>query len=220
MKKLSDLPVEILSLGQKSNIISKGATDTVANPEYSFVNLIGLGVGQLEETLDLLPADMKQASRKLTQRKELTRLIVYIAAIGVLWAFSLFKDLDNKERYLTGLRMKFNEIAKEAKPLEDMEKRFLLLENRSRKKITVLELLHGVLQLLPEPVSLVSFTYEEHSRIILHGQAHALDPVLVFVSEMGKAQAFKDFTIKVRYATAKKTHTGEIVDFEIVCMKK
>ena len=54
----------------------------------------------------------------------------------------------------------------------------------------------------------------------MRGQAQELNSVLAFVAQLEGSAVFKKFNVKIRYATKKKIVSGEIVDFEIACLKR
>jgi Tfp pilus assembly protein PilN len=116
--------------------------------------------------------------------------------------------------------MELAKIAKEAKPLEEIEKKFKALENKNQKKSSSLDFLHELYQVMPEQISLTNLNYEEDGKVILRGQAAELNSVFTFVSQLEKSQILKDFNIKMRYATQKRTQAGEVVSFEIICAKR
>jgi hypothetical protein len=53
----------------------------------------------------------------------------------------------------------------------------------------------------------------------LRGQAEELNVVFEFASQLEKSPVLNNFNTKVKYATKKKTRTGDTVDFEIACTK-
>ncbi len=101
-----------------------------------------------------------------------------------------------------------------------IEKRLEILGKYSQKKPSVLEALYELHQLIPGEVSLVNFIYEEGGQITLRGQTRELNSVFAFVSQLEESLVFKNFSIKVRYATKKNTPAGEIIEFEIVSLYK
>lgn len=147
-------------------------------------------------------------------------MALYITGTIVILGLSMAKGLSNKEEYLKQLKARVSAIAKEARPLEEIEKRSLLLEKRSQKKPSGLELIYAVSRVLPEQVALVSFIYEEGGQLIVHGQAPELKNVFDFFSSLEKSPELKNFNTKVKYATSRKTRSGEFVDFEIMSQKK
>ncbi len=113
-----------------------------------------------------------------------------------------------------------DKISKEAKTLDELEKRFGILESQAKYRLQVLEVLYELHKMMPKDIYLSSFIYEDENQIALRGQTPELNYVLELVSALEKSKAFGNFTSKLRYATKKKTQTGDIIDFEIICLKK
>ena len=219
ISKQAQLPVEVLSYSEKIRL-SRELLDSMLNSESSFVSLVGLGLGAMEESLNILPPDIKEKQRKLTQYKERLRTILFISGIAVIWFLGIAKNLDNKTKYLLRLKAELGKIAKEAQPLEEIEKRFDLLRKRAKKKPTSLDLIYELHRIMPDGISLVNLNYEEDNQVTLKGQTIELNSVFSLVSQLEKSAVFRNFAVKVRYATKRKTQAGEIVDFEIGCAKK
>lgn len=218
LNKQADLPVEVLSY-DKINM-PEDLLNRILSSDSSFASLVGLGLKDIDESLNLLPRDIKEKIGMLAQRQEQLRLILLISSIIFILGLGIARHLDNKTRYLNQLKIELNKIAKDARALEEIEKRLRFMERRSEKKLSSLNLLYELHQSIPPQISLINLSYEEDNQVILRGQTPELNSVFVFVSQLGKSPIFRNFNIKVRYATKKKTQAGEVVDFEIVCLKK
>jgi len=212
------LPVEVLSFSKKINF-SESALNSIIDSVHSFASLIGLGLKDTEESLNLLPQEIKEKTRKISRYKERLRIILSISCIIAIWILAMVKNLDNKVRYLERLKIELDKVAKEARPLEEIEKKLGILEIQSARKTSSLDMLYELYQAIPPQISLINFSYEEDSQIVLRGQTQELDAVFGFVSQLEKSAILKNFNVKVRYASKKKTQSGDIVDFEIICLK-
>lgn len=219
LQKKIGLPVEIVSSTQQLSF-SEQALATLKDSDYSFLSLIGLSLREITETLNLLPTAKKKEITSLRKRRELVRLTLFALITILVCTAAIVKDFNNKTKYILRLEGELSKISKEAKPLEEIEKHLKLLESRIQKKPTSLDVLYELYQIMPNEVLLVALSFEEDKEIILRGQTQALNPVFSLVSQLEKSDTFKTFTIKVRYATTKKTQTKEFVDFEIVCTRK
>jgi Tfp pilus assembly protein PilN len=219
LKKQLTLPIKILSTSSKLRF-SNNLSNDILNSDNSFTALIGLGLSGIEESINLLPQNIKERNFRLSQRKSQLRLISLMGAIILIWVFAIARNLDNKARYLKQLKLELSKISQEARPLEEFEKRFQLLESRLKKKPSTLDIIHELYQVIPEGVSLTNLSYDEDKEIILRGTTPELNYVFKFASQLENSAIFSKFNIKVRYATKKKTQAGEIVDYEIVCLKK
>ncbi len=214
-----DIPLEFLNYTKKLNF-SESFLQNILSSEDSFASLIGLSLEAPERSLSLLPQEIKQEDAKASRRHEYARLTLYAAAAVLIMSLGIVNHLDNKAAYLTRLNGELTGIEGQAKPLEDVEKRLRLLENRSQKMLSSLDVLYGLSKAMPQGTLLVSVTYEQNSQVAIRGQADGLSQVFEFVSQLEASKQFKDFSPKVRYATQKKTQAGPSVDFEITCLKK
>lgn len=218
LNKQMDLMPEVLSY-DKINF-SNNLLNRISGYESSFASIIGLGLKDVEECLNLLPQDIKQKNKILLKRKEYLRLSVLISCVILITGIGILKNLDNKTQYLTRLKAELDKISGDARILEEIEKRLQFMQQRSEKKLSGLNILYELHQTIPSDISLVNLSYEENNQVILRGQTLELNSVFAFAEQLKKSEAFKKFNIKIRYATQKKTQTGGVVDFEIVCSKK
>jgi hypothetical protein len=214
-QKLS-LPAEELAYTQEIDFAS--GPETFLNlPGVSPAALIGLSLLPAGDSLNLLPAQIKEASRlKFKHQERLQTALVFIVMLA-MFVFGMSRSLENKAQYLKKLKAELGKVSKEAQPLEEIEKRFRVIERYSKGGSSCLDILYELYRNIPAEISLVSFTYEDNGSIVIHGQAPALADVFSFVGQLEKAPALRHYNIKVRYATKKSTVGGEVIDFEIVC---
>jgi len=191
------------------------SADKIPSDGYSFAGIAGLGAGDIEESLYLLPREIKEKNRILAQRKERLHMILLLAALIAVWILALTRNLDNKSRYLGLLQAEMSKIAQQAQPLEAMDKKIRMLESRSAKEALNLVLLPELYKTVPSQVYLNNLACEEESKITLRGYAPELNSVLAFVSKLESSAVLRDFDVKIKYATKRKTSKGEFIDFEI-----
>lgn len=219
LEKAALLPVESLSYDKKIHI-GQDILDKMLVSQNTFFELIGLGLKEVPESLNILPRKLKEQLRKSRLGKERIRLAAAIGAIILIWFLASLKNMDNQAKYLGRLKEELNKISREAKPLEDIERRFKILEARKTRKVASLDVIHELYKVMPASVTLSNLIYEENNQCVLRGQAPELNAVFSLVAKLEKSSVFKRFNIKVRFATKKKTQAGEVVDFEIVCAKR
>jgi Tfp pilus assembly PilM family ATPase len=193
-----------------------GAEGVIFSSGVSLASLVGLSLAPVRDSLNLLPVEIKVAARMKSRQKERLQAALSVMAILLMFAFGLSRSLENKARYLEKLKAELNKVSQEARPLEELEKRFLVLERYARKKLSSLDVLYELHKNTPVEISLLNFIYEENGSLTIHGQAPELNSVFNFVAQLDKSAVFKH-NIKVRYATKKRTAAGEVIDFEIVC---
>ncbi|MBM3246456.1 MAG: hypothetical protein FJZ13_03900 [Candidatus Omnitrophica bacterium] len=218
LAKQIDLPVE--ALGYAKINMRRDLLNNAMGSEYSFAGVIGMGLKNIEENLNLLPHEIKEKNKILTKKKERLSLALVIAGIILMLFVGLQKNLSNKAYYLERLKSELAKMTKEARVLEDIEKRLQFMRHRAVKKLSALDLIYELHRVMPGQIALVNLTYEEDNRIILRGQTPQLNAVFELVAELRKSPVFSELDVKVKYATQKKTNAGELVDFEIVCLKK
>lgn len=218
LNKETGFNAEILT--DEKNNLAQQLKDSIAASGKSFSSLLGLGLKEIEESLNLLPEERKAKIGQEARRKENLQFMLLLGAILLILGLGVAKNLDNQARYVERLKAELNKISKEVKPVEEIENRLRILEKQSREKPSPLEVLYELNKLVPQEVYLVSLNYEEASEITLRGQTGELNSIFAFVAQLEKSPAFKNFNIKVRYATKKSVLTGEVIEFEIVCLKK
>lgn len=187
---------------------------------HSFAVVIGLGIKDVEPALNLLPKQLKESAKKIARKNEFIKTTAYAAGIIILLSLAVAKNIYNKAMYLSKLKSEIAKISPEAKPLEAKEKSMLYIEQRSRKKSSGLDVLYATYKSIPQAATLVSFTYEEDKQVVMRGQSPELKYIFEMVSRLEKSVVFRNYSIKVRYASKKKVQAGEILDFEIICQKK
>jgi Tfp pilus assembly PilM family ATPase len=205
--------VEVLDLSADLTRIAELA-------DASLVSLLGLGLGIIDESLNLLPRALREGYRKHSERRELTRITVLAVGVVAISAAAIIRHLDNKATYLSQLKAMLGDVSRQAKPLEDIEKRFKALENQPDKRLSALDVLYELHRITPQLITLSSLTYEEDSQVILRGQTTEMDTVFAFVSQLEKLTLLKDYAIKINYATQKKIQAGQVIEFEIICQKQ
>lgn len=199
---------------------SKDLWKDVSDYSGSFAGMIGLGIQDVEKSLNLAPYSVREKERKKSIRKDKVKAFVSIAGIIFILAMGIAKNFDNKYKYLEELKIELNETRESAKGLEDMEARSTMLEERLIKRPSIQDVIYTLHKIVPDQVNLANFIYEEDGEVVLRGQAKELDSVFMLVSGLEKSEAFRDFSIKVRYAAKKVSQSGEIVDFELACLKR
>ena len=213
-----ELPLSVLPPDKIK--FAPGISNKLAIEENSFAALIGLAIKVSPANLDLLPTELKAKKSSAAGKKELLQLVLSACAIILILGLGFARNLDNKARYLGLLKSQLNFIAGEASPLEEMEKRLQTLESRGQKGFSGLDELHELYRVLPPQVTLTVFGYDESGRATIHGQSPELNAVFGLAAELEKSAVFSGFSVKVQYATKKVVASGEVIDFEIICLRQ
>lgn len=219
LNKELGLPAEVLSFDKKIKF-SKNVENVILNSDNSFFGLIGLGIDQTDNSLNLLPRNTKEELKRNLAKKEILRLALFILGTIFITGMGIVKHLDNKAKYLERLKIELNTINTEAKPLEELVSRYRLMEKQHKKKPTALDILCELHKDIPAAVSLINLNYDENNQIVLRGQTQNLSSVLEFMNAIETSSVFRNFNTKLRYVTQKKILQAEVIDFEIVAAKK
>lgn len=219
LKSRTSSTVEVLSYHNKL-VFTKKTGDRFFNSPYSYTSLLGFGLEEVLPSLSLLPSVIKVKERAVSSRNEYLRITVLVVIICVITAVAAVKDLYNKNARIKKLKLELAKITKEAKPLEEMEKKINLLNRRLQEKSFGLDMLYELHKAVPSDISLISFGYDEEGKLSVRGQSQQLELVFVLVAALEKAPTFGQFAIKVNYATKRKAQSREFLDFEIVGTKK
>lgn len=200
--------------------IAQPLTGKIFSAGNSISGIIGLGLKDLDSTLNILPQAIRQSHLRAFKKREFIKsLAIALVTIFILGS-AVLKDLSNKKNYAIKLKGELNKISKDAKTLEELERRFSILESQAKYRLNVLEMFHELHKMVPSDIHFSSFVYEDNKQVSLRGQTSVLDNILKLVAGLENSDFFTDFACKLRYATKKKTQAGDVIDFEIVCLRK
>jgi len=218
LKEKEGLPVETLPYERLN--FAGGLLDKILASGRSFSSILGFGMSRIPDSLNLLPHEKKEEAKKFSRTKKRLHLGLFILGIVLVLGVAVAKNLDNKALYLERLKIELDKIKDQALPLEDMERRLKVLEGQIAKRTSSIDILYELYQIIPGQISLINFNYEDGRRVILRGQTSELKSVVNFASRLRKSPIFGEFNIRVRYATKQRKQSGEVIDFEIVCLKE
>ncbi len=218
LKEKLKLSAEELSFSDRLKL-SAEVKQCLNNATVSFAALIGLGLERMSEYVNLLPTEVKAVSKSQERSSHWRQLGVVLSLALCLALAGLLRQVANKESHLKKLKAELAAISEQSKSLEEIARRLELLEKYADKGISALDVFAELHKAVPDSVMLSSFVFEENSGLIIRGHAPELDRVFDFVSRLQKSVLFRGFTVKVRYATKKKTRGLEFIDFEILCEK-
>lgn len=218
LKEEESKSAEVLPFDTKAKM-TDSFLNAVIGSEISLTGMVGMALKENQDSLNLMPPEFKNQLNVIALHKEHVKLILYVFFITVVSGLGINKDLDNKAEYLQKIRLEASKITKDARRLEEIEKRLFLLDKRSRKKPMSLELIFELYQKMPMGMYLNNLTFEDEKQVILNGQSTEFNSVSTFATLLQDSALFKNYSIKIRYASKKKTVSGEMVNFEIACVK-
>lgn len=196
---------------------------TAAKPqeaEFQIAALLGAGMLSEESSLNLLASLSKEKQHSSMRQREFLNITGYAIGILAVLGLSVYINTQKKISYLAKLKAQANSLSAQALPIEEIEIRLKILQQKSIHQNSLLDIISQLHKLLPSAVSLTNFAYSAGDKIIMRGQANELNVVFSFAESLEKSPAFNGFQAKVRYATKKNTPAGEIIEFEIVCAKQ
>lgn len=198
---------------------SKSFSEKFSTLDTSLASLVGMGLGEIPASLNLLPQEVKDTVKRVAFRREVSRLVWFVCATLLVAGIAGLKGIAAKQQYVSSLRAEAARLEREARPLEIMERKIDFLKRSRQAKSSSLEILYQLHRIIPEGVSLENFIYEESDQVILRGQSPELDSVFTFVSGLENSSALGGFAVKLKYVTKKAAASGERIDFEIDCVR-
>lgn len=201
-------------------IQSQTGLKTEIIPNNMFCGLLGLSKLPMDNSLNLIPKEAKEEERRIKQRKDNLQTALIVGSAILMFVLGGVLHYQYKTTYLKLLRMDLEKISREAKPLEETERRLKILQERSAQKASAVDVIDQIHNLIPTDVFLSNLSYDEDNQITLNGEAPYLNSVFNFASQLGKAELFQGFEVNIRYASQRKNESAEFVEFEIVCKKE
>lgn len=217
------IPVEVLDYRQKPVIASPGVRNNLS-PEVSLASLAGVSLRPLPQSLDLVPPAMREKSRSFALMKDQAVTTgIFLGSLIIACGGSI-RHSDNKARYLDKLMSELRVVESDARPLEDLRKKFSYLQGRMNSSASSLPALRELHRIMPADISLTSLNFEERRQIVMRGQSPALESIFVFVSALENSPVLGGYNIKMRNATKRSVpgaaEGAQAVEFEIVCAGK
>lgn len=183
----------------------------------SFIPLMGFGLKNTDETLNLVPEETRHGIQKKRMVRAMAWRAVAFAAVFMVFGLATIRNMDDKMMRLEQIRSELTALESEGHVLTALEKRLRWQEKRIRGKGLIADLLYEIHHLAPASLFLSRLEVEEEKETVIAGQAQDLNAVLNFVAQLEKSAVFKNHAIKIRYATRRATPAGDVTDFEIAC---
>jgi len=214
------VPVEILkSQGDDLSISQKAGIDDFPG---NLTGLIGIILKSPQDSLNLLPREFKEAQGNIKLNKQRRKLSIMAIITFVAITLAIFKHTDNKRIYLSRLDKEVFKLQAETKELEVMSAKLEMLKEKNKDRNQILDFFAGIHKAIPLGVFLTAVKYdsEREERFSLQGYSANMDAVFAYAANLKELNIFDGPQIKVKYATNKKTPEAEVVQFEIVCLRK
>jgi hypothetical protein len=186
------------------------------------LSLTGFILRRPQDSLNLLPRDLKEARYSLKEDKIISRLFLIGIASVFMMFFAFFIYTGNKKTYLKFLDQELQKIQSQAKELEVMIKELEIFRNKRKVGFEILDYFAAIHKAIPAGMLITSLNYDakEKEAFLIRGYSQKLDAVFNYASSLRTLDVFKAGEIKVKQASNKVTKEGEVVNFEIVFLKK
>ena len=186
--------------------------------EFSLAAVAGFCRGVPEDSLDLVPPEIKARRKELAKKHRRIRTAAVLGMAAVIFACAATVHKMNKQRYLSMLTLELRKEAQAAQPLEEKEHRLSLFRSRTMAGPAVTAMVAELHRIIPADVTLSGLSYED-GQLTLRGEASAMDTVLSLEGLFSQSAVFGKFSSKVRYVTRKNTQKGQLLDFELCSLK-
>lgn len=219
LKDKSVLPLEIRPYSPSLLVtdISEDVAGSTAYPGAGWSALVGLGLAEIPDSMNLIPSEMKMKDYQSRLRRNVLQVFVLLLISLAVTGAGIWKALDNKAKYLELLQNELKRTEVDVRPLAYADRKRRIMEARSLQKLSSLAALAEIFRIMPKQVFLTSVRYEDNIQLILKGQSEASEGILTLASALKNSPLFQGLAVNVHYITWHKIGTAEIADFEIVC---
>jgi len=134
--------------------------------------------------------------------------------MGVLWA-ALNLENFQKERRLSRLQAVVQEQQVSVKRAQENIEAVEALQDKLHSRIVLVDILRGLYEQVPEPVSLRSLQLDPKGTMIVSGLGVSRSAVNQFHNNLVSSLMFQK--VSLEYATERKQYKEEYVEFKILC---
>lgn len=210
-----NLPCEML-VPLKNLTYQKEVSAVQCNLELSLLKVLGMVLAVKRRKLNLLPVNLQEKQKlKLGTKRVCTALVLLIGIISLgLGGFA--KKIHDKQLRLFYLDREIKKTAPLALGIENMLKKIDLIETRRKIEGSSVDILHGLHNLVPEEISLSSFSYDEENKVVtLQGISTVMSEIFKFINTLEKSAYFKN--VQLKYVSEKEAKAGGFTNFKIEC---
>ena len=183
--------------------------------EASSSVILGFAIGRKEKLIDLLPPEVYKKQERQIKRKELVFLGILLVLVIISIMSAVFVKMYKKEQYIKLLKTSLKQTNPKAKNISQTIKKLELIKQRLNPKISSIDILYELYNLMPENISLTIFALDEQGNFSLQGVALVMSDVFTFQGLLDKSGYFSN--VEVKYASKRRTRKAELTDFRIIC---
>ncbi len=179
----------------------------------SFAAGLGVLVSDLKEALNLTPKEvsaLQSARLKSAQRMKIAFWsVLVIGLVAAIGAGRFYK----KMVYLRELQARSARIERGVKDAKQKIRMVEFFDQEWKRRPVMSGVIHELLRLMPQDVSLRSIYLDEQRRLSVQGYAQAATSVNNFQAGLVKSAAFAE--VNLEYASKRKIFNMEVTDFKI-----
>lgn len=181
-------------------------------------HLIGITLSKVKDSLNFIPPELKEENRFLKIEKEIIKFIVLLILIFIFLAFSFYKNINDKSKYLEKLETQSKNIGKDIRDIEITSRIYSLYQAKLSEKPLAIDIISEIYKIIPSNIILNNLSYQEKEFVILKGTAMDLSSISNLVNTLGKSAYFKNVNLK--YVNKQKNINQDSIEFEIACLIK
>ncbi len=182
--------------------------------KVSFAPLISILKAPQDQGFNLLPLNIRQLAQRSIYIYEMKKVLVASLAALFLICLSFFNEIRLEEKFLSSLKMQIKGIEKEAKALEEIRNKILMLQDHIDARGKCLNIMNSFLQIIPDQIYLKALYYDPN-KIGFRGYAPALSKVFELTGILEKNRLFQK--IETRYARQGSVGREEVAEFQLEC---
>jgi Tfp pilus assembly protein PilN len=207
--------VDLVSVRQRTlGKMRKPPAGLLAEP-VSWTALLGALSDGLPKEANLLPGEIIRIKSSTLKRRARIRFVaVLLGTLGVLWG-ALNLDNFQKERKLAHLKDALQAQEVSVRKAQENIEAIEALQVKLRSRVVLVDILRGLYEKVPEPISLRSLQLDHKGTVILQGFGESRSAVNQFHNNLVSSAMFQN--VALEYATERKQYKEEYVEFKILC---
>ncbi|MCF7870590.1 MAG: pilus assembly protein PilM [Candidatus Omnitrophica bacterium] len=183
--------------------------------DSSLAGIFGL-ISKHKLDVNFLPHELVIEREVKERAKDIYIAGILLVLVPILISGIFLERIYNKNVYLEKLESKLSEIVSKTKVLDKKIKKIKLIEKESNIRSVSLNILFETYNAVSPEVYLVSLSYDGQNKVTMRGVSTTMAQAFNFADKLDKTDYFKK--VETKYANARTTDKGEVVDFEIICL--
>ena len=214
----SELSLEVEIINPQAELLKEKEVDLPLSwlkGEVSANAVLGLALQKPEKPLNLLPINLLTEHKELAESKRVLYLISLSLVVIGLVLLSVLVKIYKRSQYLHTIYRSIEESLKKTKEVEQKQRKTELIQARLFPRVSSIDIIYDLYQMLPQGISLGTLDAEENGNILIEGSSLLMADVFDFQSRLEKSPHFNN--VEVKFASKRNSAYGEITDFKITC---